>query len=69
MTGADGRNAGRTDQFLSECAWFPESRMLVVLNNSDVPLDVNIALPFGTVSTHPEAEEICFIPVEESTEN
>ena len=63
LTGADGSAAGLTDQFLAECAWFPEAKTLVVMNNSDMPMDVKIALPFGSVQAHPGAEEICFIPV------
>ena len=65
LTGTDGSAAGLTDQFLAECAWFPESKTLVVMNNSDMPMNVNITLPFGSVQAHPEAEEICFIPVGE----
>ena len=63
LTGKDGRTAGITDQYLAECAWYPASGTLVVLNNSDMPLDVNVALPFGTVPVQAGAEEICFIPV------
>ena len=65
LTGADGSAAGLTDQFLAECAWFPEAKTLVVMNNSDMPMDVKITLPFGSVQAHPKAEEICFIPIGE----
>lgn len=59
----DGKAAGMTDQFLAECAWFPESETLVLMNNSGEAMDVRIALPSGTVQAQAGPEEICFIPV------
>ena len=65
LTGADGRAAGLTDQYLAECAWYPQAETLVVMNNSGEPMEVNIALPSGTVRTCPGAGEICFVPLGE----
>ena len=45
LTGADGRTAGLTDLMMAECAWYPASETLVVMNNSDEETDVTVALP------------------------
>ncbi len=63
LTGTDGSAAGLTDYSLAECAWYPETGTLVVMNNSDQAAEVNVTLPFGTVQAHTEAEEMRFIPV------
>ena len=63
LTGKDGSLAGFTDRPEAECAWYPASKTLVVMNNSDMPLDVNVSLPCGTVQAHPGATEMCFVPV------
>lgn len=38
LTGKDGSTAGMTDQTQAECAWYPESETLVVMNNGRCPL-------------------------------
>ena len=63
LTGTDGSAAGWTDRAEAECAWFPESGTLVVMNNSGRPLDVNVVLPGREVQAHPGAGEMCFLPV------
>jgi beta-D-galactosyl-(1->4)-L-rhamnose phosphorylase len=66
LTGKDGSDAGLTDQYMAECAWYPESGTLVVMNNSDEPMDVNVSLPFGRVQVHAGAEEIRFVEVNQN---
>ena len=65
LTGADGSAAGLTDQAQAECAWYPESRTLVVMNNSGEPLDVKVTLPSGTTQVHIDAGEMRFVCVKE----
>ena len=61
LTGADGSTAGLTDQAQAECAWYPESGALVVMNNSGEPLDVKVTLPSGTVQVQTAPYEMKFI--------
>lgn len=61
LTGTDGRLAGLTDRPEAECAWYPASKTLVVMNNSDLPMDVNVFLPEGTVQAHLEPCEMKFV--------
>ena len=65
LTGADGSTAGLTDQPLAECAWYPESGTLVVMNNSSEPLDVNVTMPSGMTQVHIDAGEMRFVCVKE----
>ena len=60
LTGADGRTAGITDDPLAECAWFPASHTLVVMNGRDVPADVSVSLPQRKLSVHLEANQTLF---------
>ena len=60
LTGTDGSAAGLTDQYMTECAWYPESGTLVVINNGNEPANVNVSLPFGSVQVYAGAEQICF---------
>ncbi len=50
LTGADGCAAGLTDDPLAECAWFPASHTLVVMNNADKPIETAVSLPCGSIS-------------------
>ena len=61
LTGTDGSAAGLTDQVQAECAWYPASETLVVMNNSDEALAVNVALPSGTVQVQTAPHEMKFI--------
>ena len=61
LTGTDGSLAGMTDRPEAECAWYPASKTLVVMNSSDLPVDVNVSLPGGTVQAHLEPCEMKFI--------
>ncbi len=60
LTGTDGRAAGLTDDPLAECAWFPASHELVVMNSRDVPADLTVSLPHGPLSVHLEANQTLF---------
>ena len=59
MTGTDGRAAGRCADPMVETAWFPASKVLVVMNNSDQPQEACVEWPEGSrrVSLAPEALE------------
>ena len=60
LTGADGRTAGIADDPLAECAWFPASHTLVVMNGRDVPADVSVSLPQRKLCVHLEANQTLF---------
>ena len=60
LTGAEGKAAGLTDDPLTECAWFPEQKTLVVMNSADAPVDARVALPGGQIPVHLEAHETLF---------
>lgn len=60
LTGAEGKAAGLTDDPLTECAWFPEQKTLVVMNSADAPVDTRVALPCGQIPVHLEAHETLF---------
>ena len=47
LTGSDGAPAGRADHPLVECAWYPQSSVLVVLNNADEPVETAVTFPGG----------------------
>ena len=61
LTGTDGRAAGLTDTPAAECAWFPESHTLVVMNDQDAPGDINVNLPEKTLRVHLAANEMVFL--------
>ena len=48
---------------MTECAWYPESRTLLVMNNSDQPLDVKVFLPIGEKEIHTEAFGMTFTEI------
>ena len=49
LTGADPTAAAVSDDPLVECAWFPASRTLVVLNNREAETETTIRYPEGSV--------------------
>ena len=61
LTGTDGKTAGMTDQPQAECAWYPATETLVVMNNSNRPLDVKVSLSSGPVRVHTEPFEMKFV--------
>ncbi len=50
LTGKDGREAGITDTPEAECAWFPEQKILLVMNNGAQAAEVTVHLPDGDVT-------------------
>ncbi len=64
LTGANGSAAGITDEYLAECAWYPESRTLLVLNNDRDPLETTVRFPGGERRVQLEGYEMKFITVE-----
>ena len=61
LTGMDGRIVGLTDQPEAECAWFPVSRTLVVMNNQDSPCSVTVSFQDQSCEILMEANELRFI--------
>ncbi|MBR6185019.1 MAG: 1,3-beta-galactosyl-N-acetylhexosamine phosphorylase [Clostridia bacterium] len=47
LTGTDGALAGRCESRLAECAWFPESKALIVMNNAENELETRVSWPDG----------------------
>ena len=66
LTGAEGSAAGLTDSPEAECAWYPASRTLVVMNNADAPADITVRLPHGQVSLRLDACRMAFEQVPET---
>ena len=60
LTGADGSAAGHTSHPLTECAWFPASRTLVVMNQGEEPAETEVSCPGGTLKVRLEAEQTLF---------
>lgn len=60
LTGQRGDAAGISDDPLVECAWFRESRTLVVMNNREEAADAVIACPAGRIPLHLAPLEIRF---------
>jgi hypothetical protein len=48
---------------MAECAWYPESRTLVVMNNTPEPLETEVRFPFGRRSLSLAPFEMKFLPV------
>ncbi|MBQ6255667.1 MAG: hypothetical protein IJJ60_03675 [Clostridia bacterium] len=61
LTGTDGRAASLTDCPAAECAWFPASHALVIMNNQDAPCEVAVTLPEKTLRARLEANEMVFL--------
>ncbi len=64
LTDTDGKQAGLTENPMTECAWFPGQKTLVVMNSAEKPADTEVHLPCGTVSVHLEAGETVFRSIE-----
>ena len=60
LTGRDGSEAGITNLPTAECAWYPASGTLMVMNNEDRPADVTVSLPSGKTKVHLEACQTLF---------
>ena len=63
LTHADGSAAGISDDPLVECAWFQESRTLVVMNSRDRSAQAAISLPGKVVRVHLAPWETAFAEV------
>ena len=61
LTGTDGHAAGLTDNPQTECAWFPASHTLVVMNNADEPAEAGVTLPGGRISVNLEPLQTLFV--------
>jgi beta-D-galactosyl-(1->4)-L-rhamnose phosphorylase len=64
LTGKDGSQAGLTDEYMAECAWYPDSRTLVVMNNDRDPLETTVRFPGGSRRVQLEGYEMKFIPAD-----
>ena len=62
MTGTDGSAAALSDQCLVECAWFPASGALALLNNSEEETEVRVRYPGGILEEKlaPREEKIVY---------
>ena len=60
----EGGLAGMTSDGRTECAWFPGQKALVVMNNTECPVDTRVSLPGGEVSVHLEPQETVFKKIE-----
>ena len=47
LTGTEAGDAALCDQALAEAAWFPADRTLVLMNNSEEPLETRVRFPLG----------------------
>ena len=47
LTGREGKEAGLTDDPMTECAWYPASGTLLLMNNEDQPKEVTVSFPAG----------------------
>ena len=47
LTGNDGKAAGICREKTAECAWFPKSNTLIVMNNEDREAIVHVSCPAG----------------------
>ncbi|MCR4622711.1 MAG: 1,3-beta-galactosyl-N-acetylhexosamine phosphorylase [Clostridiales bacterium] len=57
LRGVEGTAAGKADDPLVECAWFPKNRVLLVMNNAETPVKTRVSCPAGS-------EEITLEPFE-----
>ena len=65
MTGANGEDAGMTDQYMAECAWYPAARTLVVMNQAPDALETEVVFPGGRRSLVLNPLEMRFIQTDE----
>ena len=63
LTGKDGAAAGITEDGMTECAWYPESRTLVVMNNTPDFLETEVRFPLGSQRISLNPFEMKFVPV------
>jgi hypothetical protein len=63
VTGKDGTAAGITEDGMAECAWYPESRILLVMNNTPDPLETEVRFPLGVLTVSLNPFEMKFVPV------
>ena len=63
LTGRDGAAAGITEDGMTECAWYPESRILLVMNNTPDPLETEVRFPLGALTVSLNPFEMKFVPV------
>lgn len=52
-----------TDNYYTECAYYPASGKLVVINNSDVPQTTGIPTEYGLEQVTVDAYDTCIIPI------
>ena len=60
LTGAEGRAAGLCSDALTECAWFPRQKTLMLMNNGDAPVRTAAAWPGGEREFLLKAHETLF---------
>ncbi len=63
LTGRDGALAGICDHPMAECAWFPSSRTLALINNGETELRVSARYPAGTETVTLKPFELRFLPL------
>ena len=63
LTGRDGASAGITEDGMTECAWYPESRILLVMNNTPDSLETEVRFPLGALTVSLNPFEMKFVPV------
>ena len=63
VTGKDSTAAGITEDGMTECAWYPESRILLVMNNTPDSLETEVRFPLGALTVSLNPFEMKFVPV------
>ncbi|MCR4875812.1 MAG: 1,3-beta-galactosyl-N-acetylhexosamine phosphorylase [Clostridiales bacterium] len=63
LTGVQGKTAALTDHPMTEAAYFPADRMLVVFNNAEEPLRIRVACPAGEIPVELAPLDMQFIEV------
>ena len=63
VTGKDSTAAGLTEDGMTECAWYPESRILLVMNNTPDSLETEVRFPLGALTVSLNPFEMKFVPV------
>ena len=64
LTGTDGAKAGICESNMAECAWFPDTRSLIVMNNADGELDTLVHCPAGEIAVHLKPMETKIMNIE-----
>ena len=52
-----------TEDGMTECAWYPESRILLVMNNTPDSLETEVRFPLGALTVSLNPFEMKFVPV------